>query len=146
MGWSIYCAQVVRIGFYLVHISSTKHNPMATLFVWRGFLGRDSEMAFSCQVDADTVDLLRKLIRGAGDLGRFLQKRGQSDSRWDSLWSGKVGKCINNLKVRNWEISLPEITEHVPMIVWTHGISIFAAAVVSLAWARVCVCIVYVYL
>lgn len=37
MGWSIYCAQVVRIGFYLVHISSTKHNPMAALFVWRGW-------------------------------------------------------------------------------------------------------------
>ena len=25
-----------------------------------------------CQVDADTVDLLRKLIRGAGELGRFV--------------------------------------------------------------------------
>lgn len=143
MGWSIYCAQVVRIGFYLVHISSTKHNPMAALFVWRGwFFGARLRDGF-CKLPGGRWD--RGPTAEIDPWGRRPWKipsetgTVRQSLRFLVIRKGRQAFPSTSLKVRNWEISLPEIweiTEHVPKIVWTHGISIFASC--PLLVARVC--------
>lgn len=100
MGWGIYCAQVVRIGFYLVHICSTNPLFMAALFVWCGFFG------------ARLRDGLCKLPGGRWDRGPTAEIDPWSRRTWKiPSETGTVRQSLRFLVIRNRSASWPSTSE-----------------------------------